>query len=849
MPWLWRLISTAVARFPNTFGWRAMPQAAVAAPTPQKGRWLSDCLGWLRQRPIISTAALASAPIVLVVVAASIDRRTLFEPSETTGQIFVNGPQIYTRERLVNDRYREDAWLQRQAERTDDEAFDPVDAVLLRMERRFELEQRFGVRLPGAAPGAVHGQNDSEIESEPATDRSGAASIPTSAGGPIAHAARLLPLAKLEEKEAYRQRLRTLMLANQLDDRHDLKGNSLFLLSFDVSVLPGARTHSTAKIKVEVRPPAHLLGGKATKQAILRAHSIASLDRPLVEAWNATYQEWLRSKTAEYQSLRSSLRQDFADSRLSKSDYQFILANLGDGTLTGPQTELFNDDADQIDRHSSYKQHIETIVQRAIQTECGLGQGVPGCRPGSGGGSYSIVYKVAKGPCATEIGDHFPDAIPSEASKGQNPNGSVYAGIQSTLPRSNRVINDVLDIYVERALRSSPFGTDLAYQTKYARIGIDYDRDPPVAFQPLSVRLHATRSSKHLQECWREVDVGGNIKVYVAKADLDALYDHVIEMPDGGPAVYSPQMDIKQKSKIHGSSFTVDIPVGLLQFMEASARQFQVFGYAISPRGYNLRYKRTSNKGGATRIFSASEVHGSLVGWLGRADLDQVSSVDMSAIGTQSIIVGWGQQTADDVASFGWFINPQELENAGSAERFRHRASQYSVSALVSLPAWWNEVGLVVETAWLDEDGREIEPSAPTSFPVKLPLDMETLEALLFPNESRTPVATRGVSPLQVQACQPAEFVIPGQRLWRSSVVTLGGQRASEIVVLPDMRGVVATFDLVTRGPKGKDEVRPLKVWTSEGSTLAARVKIEDHPGQYPGCPARGSSSTASSGN
>ena len=29
----------------------------------------------------------------------------------TTGTILVSGPQVYTRERLVNDRYREDAWL------------------------------------------------------------------------------------------------------------------------------------------------------------------------------------------------------------------------------------------------------------------------------------------------------------------------------------------------------------------------------------------------------------------------------------------------------------------------------------------------------------------------------------------------------------------------------------------------------------------------------------------------------------------------------------------------------------------------------------------------------------------
>jgi hypothetical protein len=82
---------------------------------------------------------------------------------------------------------------------------------------------------------------------------------------------------------------------------------------------------------------------------------------------------------------------------------------------------------------------------------------------------------------------------------------------------------------------------------------------------------------------------------------------------------------------------------------------------------------------------------------------------------------------------------------------------------------------------------------------------------------------------LQVQACDRAEILIPGHRLWRSSVVVLDGQRADEVTVLPDMRGIIATFKKVAprRSWEADDTaVRRLQVWTSEGVAQEVAVKI-----------------------
>jgi hypothetical protein len=45
---------------------------------------------------------------------------------QTTGSIYVSGPQVYTRERLVNDRYREDSWLIAELDASSKQIFGPT---------------------------------------------------------------------------------------------------------------------------------------------------------------------------------------------------------------------------------------------------------------------------------------------------------------------------------------------------------------------------------------------------------------------------------------------------------------------------------------------------------------------------------------------------------------------------------------------------------------------------------------------------------------------------------------------------------------------------------------------------
>ena len=84
------------------------------------------------------------------------------------------------------------------------------------------------------------------------------------------------------------------------------------------------------------------------------------------------------------------------------------------------------------------------------------------------------------------------------------------------------------------------------------------------------------------------------------------------------------------------------------------------------------------------------------------------------------------------------------------------------------------------------------------------------------------PISDRD-EPTELKACQNASVIIRGSQLWRSTVVTLGGQQADVITILPNMEGVVATFKPVQPSVFGKES---LNIWTSEGEEFVRTISI-----------------------
>ena len=177
--------------------------------------------------------------------------------------------------------------------------------------------------------------------------------------------------------------------------------------------------------------------------------------------------------------------------------------------------------------------------------------------------------------------------------------------------------------------------------------------------------------------------------------------------------------------------------------------------------------------------------------------------------------VGFSDASADGAVEFGWVIGG----------RGRLASTQKSGLALVSVPAWTNELSVHVETGWV-RGGDAPTITRSYDFTVPIPPDYEAFDAFVGGSRIRhEPRISNDLmaSELNLEACSDVSIIIPGFRLWRSTVVTLGGQDADRITVLPNMRGIIARFDrLFASDVPARYEPAKLRVWTSEGVDTAS---------------------------
>jgi hypothetical protein len=165
------------------------------------------------------------------------------------------------------------------------------------------------------------------------------------------------------------------------------------------------------------------------------------------------------------------------------------------------------------------------------------------------------------------------------------------------------------------------------------------------------------------------------------------------------------------------------------------------------------------------------------------------------------------------------------------------------MTAFISIPGWWRTVEVQIKTCWLSRTASsEIKspvdvcpgstktsppatvrlPSAIPEISRKLGFDVVQQPSLYEPKSQELVVGQRGL------------LMLEGARLWRSTEVTAGAQRADRINVLPNMEGILAEFKCV-QPPAGQRQIRrnnqvleddaqtisldAVRIWTSEGVT------------------------------
>jgi hypothetical protein len=169
--------------------------------------------------------------------------------AKTYGDIWVESPEVYTRERLVNDRFRQEAWLLAQlpaASRIELPGL-PASLEMRQQDRSGQLKVAVGQTAKAEGGGAPLDARPNATQ----TSESRGARSETPARG----AGRALSWQEsLSEYVDFTEYVRNLLVENQLDDRHDLLGNSLYKLKFDVTLVPGANTQASAVVTVKLGP-------------------------------------------------------------------------------------------------------------------------------------------------------------------------------------------------------------------------------------------------------------------------------------------------------------------------------------------------------------------------------------------------------------------------------------------------------------------------------------------------------------------------------------------------------------------------------------------------------------------
>jgi hypothetical protein len=294
-----------------------------------------------------------------------------------------------------------------------------------------------------------------------------------------------------------------------------------------------------------------------------------------------------------------------------------------------------------------------------------------------------------------------------------------------------------------------------------------------------------------------------------------------------------------------------------LEFFRRLEYDETVYSYAVTPKESVQRIASTTRNLRATTMLMA------LGGQSRGANIEQAMEFANKAhqltesIRRQPLIVGFADsriERATDIdratpkapiTRFGWLIGPkfEGIQRKFEAE-FAHIPIQNALSAVISVPSWWKSVALETRACWLSSRDSSLwsngtfeklcterSTKEPPPYTVKLPGHVEEIPRRLGYTVGRRPRIAgfgRDVGSYFVGQ-KDAQMIINGLDLWRSTVVTMGGQRADWIEVMPNMKGIIARFGEITEPPRWKQACWTdveIYVWTSEGRTDLATAQI-----------------------
>jgi len=290
----------------------------------------------------------------------------------------------------------------------------------------------------------------------------------------------------------------------------------------------------------------------------------------------------------------------------------------------------------------------------------------------------------------------------------------------------------------------------------------------------------------------------------------------------------------------------------------------EAYVYAASPLEKSQRLSTHAQTARSAELALSIAANLATQGISGKGDMEMIRQSAGIAEGfeNQPIVVGFAEriplreQEVRDADPFnkndyeapqaGWVFGPEVRLNPEKSQlQLVQRFASHEVSVDLSVPGWWPYVHVTLETAWignLHNTGRPIRLEEEAGqgfhreeFRIRLPLNMADLDGLTAIIALKTvgaylpTIAIQHVDPFFISACsKQVDILIKGANVWRGTRVFLGGIEADSVAILPDMEGIAAHFDLdklfATKNEAltglGLDQGVPLVVWTRNGSDI-----------------------------
>ncbi|NDW00110.1 hypothetical protein [Salipiger sp. PrR002] len=859
-----------------------------------------------------------------------------------SGLIYVESPEVYTRQRLVNDRYLQDAWLRERLEEIDDPNAGWIEETQAEMRR--------------AVLSIV-------AEGEPAKPEGEAASEPAASISDTALQELLkVPFdARFQLQSEARDKIRQLILENALDDRHDLSGNTVFGLKFDTSILPGSETYlnPTVAVRMEQNPLDRLFDLRrnghadtavgpedfvrhfmrfekvddAPNQSSMRERE--SDEFAILERIDAYFANWLLSLEQRLEDSRGN-----AKSSCSEADVQRAEVILGKAICErGVGDELLLSEP--------ARQHIETTFEQVESVDGALSYIT---RAPHFGRKTAEKLRAQVLRNAEEICKEFrDDKVTLE---------EFLIEQQSFIPSAQGRVPGVWGMFLDATttFRESlepglcPYDIDMTFNGSSVKLFVTYLEGTQyfgpsaetsflggegllpldcgedncedfhvwldttdIADQALIEEIRSSLNPKVLATIGREATAiservvcrlqtgGSGGGRWVTGPSREALLETNMALAGGGAA------DVSVTNCAPGRSLRLRL--GAFEFFRRMA-EVESYTYAAFPRG---------DVTGVVREVGEQQslgFEGEAGGASGRAGYDRSRRRSTVEAVPRVINFASGQDRSSQSEAqrernfdFGWTVVKE-----GAKEPM-----MVSQLVLISMPAYMDEIKLTLWKGFLDLDkvpsdrfallseeddateaggaalqsadgdapsyaapaeGGVPTPGARTynamsfeerirflmkgyeagTITLKVPPDFTALDSIVIGrsmilgpqiNVSELNRAKEGEQPkgkgrrecvrwskiVETPATADGdteevyyllELIVPGERLWRSTVVTLGGAKAQRIEVMPDMRGILATFHLPVAPIAGDQGI---SVWTSEGRDTAI-VRVCDSEGK-----------------